>query len=154
RSLGGRRSRRPARPRRSCRRRAIGCRAPDIADAGPTIAGRAGRLRLGLDARLVSRTARNVGVLAACPPATARPRAVSEADGIAQFVELVLRQLARVADPQIVKRQVRERDPLQLVDAVAERFEHAMDLALLALEDRDREPGVLALAGQHRDLGG
>jgi len=46
-----------------------------------------------------------------------------------------------------VERQRRERDALKLVDLKAERFDHPVDLAMLAFMDRDAEPGVLALAG-------
>ncbi|MEJ7597143.1 MAG: hypothetical protein WKG01_04465 [Kofleriaceae bacterium] len=76
-----------------------------------------------------------------------------ESDQIPQRVELQLVELARIADPQIVKRQVRERDALQLVDLRAQRFDHAVNLTMLALVDRDREPRVLALSGELLHLG-
>jgi hypothetical protein len=113
------------------------------------------RLRLlGLGACLGASAARNVGLLAVRVPPAARDLAVVEADGIAQLVELLLRELARVTDAQVVERQVRERDALELVDAVPERLDHAVDLAVLALVDRDRDPRVLALARQLLHLGG
>src|ERR1700733_12173428 len=111
------------------------------------------RRRLGLVTLLGARTARDVGLLALRAPATARDRGVIEPDQIAQIVQLGLRELARVADPQAVEGQVRERDALQLVDAEPERLDHAVELAVLAFVKRDGEPGVLALAGQHLDLG-
>ena len=112
------------------------------------------RLGLGDVARLRACAPRDVRVLAIRAPATASDRAVVEADEIAQLVELHLAELACIADAQVVEREVRERDALQLVDRVAERLDHAVDLAVLALVDRDREPGVLALARQDLDLGG
>jgi hypothetical protein len=105
-------------------------------------------------ARLRACTPGDVGRLAPCAPSTSCHRAVIEPDDIAERVELQLRQLASIADPEIVKRQVCERDPLELVDLVAERLEHSMDLTMLAFMDRDPEPGVLALTGQDLDLGG
>src|SRR5262249_28291240 len=88
-------------------------------------------------ARLRTGAARDVGGLALGAPRTACDRAMIEADQVAQLVELLLPELARVADAQPVERQVAERDALKLVDAVTERLEHTVDLALLALVDRD-----------------
>jgi hypothetical protein len=55
-----------------------------------------GRFSFGL--RLRARTSRNVGVLAARAPLAACGCAVIEADEIAQLVELLLSELARVAN--------------------------------------------------------
>jgi hypothetical protein len=87
------------------------------------------------------------------PRATRDHRAI-EIDSVTQLVELVLCELARVTDAQIVERQVRECDALQLVDAEAERLDHPVDLAVLAFVDRDAEPRVLALAGEDFDVSG
>ncbi len=106
-------------------------------------------LGLGLGPQL----ARLIGVLAGRAPRPARAGAAIEADHLAQLVELTLGQLARVADAQAVERQVGERHPLQLGDRAAERLEHAVDLARLALVERERQPRVLAVAGQLLDLG-
>lgn len=76
-----------------------------------------------------------------------------ETDRVAQRVELELRQLARIADPQSVKRQVREGDALELVDEKTECLDHPVDLAVLTLVDRDREPAVLALARKRLHVG-
>jgi hypothetical protein len=103
---------------------------------------------------LVASAARDVCRLALRRPSPSRDRTVVEADEIAELVELGLLELASVADTKVVKRQGRKRDALQLVDLIAERFEHPVNLAMLSLVDRDREPGVFALTGQHRDLGG
>jgi hypothetical protein len=51
-----------------------------------------------------------------------------------------------------MERQVRERDALQLVDVIAQRLDHPVNLAVLAFVDRDREPRVFALAGKHFDF--
>jgi len=110
--------------------------------------------RLGLGACLRPRAPRDVGVLALRVPLAARDPVVREAHGVAQLVELLLRELARIPDPEVVEREVRERDALELVDAIAERLDHPVDLAVLALVDRDPEPGVLALARQDLDLRG
>src|SRR5262249_8844046 len=69
--------------------------------------------------RLRTSATRNIRVFAGRPPLAARGHAVIEADQVAQLVELELPQLARVADAQIVERQVRKRDPLKLVDVEA-----------------------------------
>jgi hypothetical protein len=114
------------------------------------------RLGLGLLLRSRLRTCApwDIGRFTLRVPPASRHRAVIEPHEIAKRVELLLRQLARVADPEVVKRQVCERDPLELVDLEAERFDHPVDLAMLALVDRDAEPRVLALAGKDLDLGG
>jgi hypothetical protein len=96
----------------------------------------------------------DVGRFAIGAPRPARDDTAVEPDRIAQLVELALRELARIADAEIVERQVRERDALQLVDAEAERFDHPVDLAVLALVDRDPEPRMPGLAGKELDLGG
>jgi hypothetical protein len=115
----------------------------------------AARERLGFcfGARLGTCPARDVRVLAVCVPPATRHRAVIEPDGVAQRIELGLRQLAGIADPQVVKRQVGERHALQLVDLESDRLDHPVDLAVLALVDRDAQPRMLALAGQRLDLG-
>jgi hypothetical protein len=110
-------------------------------------------LGLGLGPRLRTGTTWNVGGFTLRPPPTSRHGAVVEPDDVAQRVELLLRQLASVADAKLVKCQVCERDPLELVDLVAKRLDHPVDLTMLALVDRDAEPRVLALAGQDLDLG-
>src|ERR1043166_1146080 len=107
------------------------------------------RLSLLLGARLGPRAPRDVRLLATSVPAAAGDGAVIETDEIAQLVELLLGELAGIAHAQVVERQVRERDPLQLVDAITERLDHAVDLAVFSLVDRDAEPRVLALAGEH-----
>ena len=112
-----------------------------------------GARRLGLLARLGAGAARHIGGLAIRVPLATRDRRVVEAHRVAQLVELELRELARVADAQVVERQVRERHALELVDLVAQRLDHAVDLAVLPLVDRDAEPRVLGLAGQALDLG-
>jgi hypothetical protein len=109
---------------------------------------------LGFRTRLGASAARDVRLLALRGPATTRDLTVIETDEVTQCVELRLIELARVADAQAVKRQVRERHALQLVDEVTERLDHPMNLAVLALVNRDREPRVLALAWQHLDFGG
>jgi hypothetical protein len=122
---------------------------------GPRLRQLAALQRFGLSfcSNLGACPTRNVGVFALRVPAPARHRAVVEADLVAQPVQLLLGQLAPIAHSQIMERQRRKRDSLQLVDLVAERLDHAMDLAMLALVDRDAEPGVLALARQDLDLG-
>jgi len=117
------------------------------------IAAERGCLGFLLCACLRACTPRYIRLLALGAPPAARDGAVIEPDGIAERVELQLRQLASVADAELVKRQVRERHPLELVDLVAERLDHPMDLAMLAFMDRDAEPRVLALAGKDLDLG-
>ncbi len=117
-------------------------------------AGAKGRGLLGFGARLGASAAWDVGVFARCAPAATRDGAVIEPDHVAQLVELLLRELARIAHAQAVEREVRERHALELVDEEAKRLDHPVDLAVLALVDRDAEPGVLALARQHLDLGG
>jgi hypothetical protein len=108
---------------------------------------------LGLGARLRPCAPRDVGILALSAPAAARDCAVIEPDHVAQLVELLLRQLACVTDAKIVEREVGKRHALELVDLEAERLDHPVDLAVLALVDGDAEPGVLALGGQDLDLG-
>jgi hypothetical protein len=107
---------------------------------------------LGLIACLCPCAAWDVRLLAACAPFATRDRAVIETDHVAQLVELLLRQLARITDTEAVERQARERDALELVDVVAERLDHPVDLTMLALVDRDREPRVFALARQYLDV--
>ena len=111
-------------------------------------------LGLLLGPRLRACAPRNVGCFTLGVPPASRNRAVVQADGISKCVELLLGQLTRVADPEVVERQVCEGDPLELVDLEAERLDHPVDLAMLAFVDRDAEPRVLALAGQDLDLGG
>ncbi len=53
-----------------------------------------------------------------------------------------------------MEREVRERHALQLVHEVADRFDHAVNLAMLALVDRDAEPRVLRIRRQNLDLCG
>jgi hypothetical protein len=53
-----------------------------------------------------------------------------------------------------VERERRECHALELVHGEAERLDHAVDLAMLTLVDRDAEPRVLGLAGKDFDLGG
>lgn len=122
-----------------------------VAAAGDQTAGE--RFGLGFGSLLGARAARDIAGLALGAPSPAGDRAVVEADQVAQRVELLLIELAGITDPQVVKREGRKRDALELVDLVAERLDHAVDLAVLALVDRDAEPGVLALAGQDLDLG-
>jgi len=112
------------------------------------------RSLVGFRTRLGARTTRNIRLLATHPPPPTRDRAVIETDEVAQLVELQLRQLARIADTQMVERQVRKGDTLELVDVVANRLDHPVNLAMLALVDRDAEPRVLRLARKNLDLGG
>jgi hypothetical protein len=102
---------------------------------------------LGLVTRLCARTPWDVRLLAVRAPTTTRHCTVIETDRIAKRVELLLRQLARVTDTQAVEREVRERHALKFVDVEAERFDHSVNLAVLAFVNRDREPRVFALAG-------
>ena len=99
----------------------------------------------GFDPRLRTRASRNVRLFALGPPPAARDHTAVEAHGIAQLVELLLGQLARITDPQVMEREARERDPLQLIDAEPERLEHPMDLVMFALANGQRDPAVFAL---------
>jgi hypothetical protein len=105
-------------------------------------------VRLGLGAGLRARASRSIRDLAARMPGTSRDGAAIQPDQIAQLVQLLLVELARIADAQIVERQVCKRHALELVDLKAERLEHPVDLAVLALVDGHRDPRVLALPGE------
>jgi hypothetical protein len=108
---------------------------------------------LRLVTRLCTCTAWDVRLLAIRVPTTTRHSGVIETNRVAKCVELLLRQLTRITDTQPVKRQSSEGDALQLVDVEPERLDHSVDLAMLALVDRDGEPRVLALAWEHFDVG-
>ena len=108
---------------------------------------------LRLVTRLCACTARDVRLFATCAPLAACDCTVVETDRVAQLVELLLRELARITDAQTVERQVCERDTLKLVDVEPERLDHPVNLAVLAFVDRDREPRVLAFARENLDVG-
>jgi hypothetical protein len=76
---------------------------------------------------------------------------------VAQLVQFELRQFTCIANPQTVEGQARESNALQLLNFVTQRFEHAVNLTLLAFVDRQRDPRVPTFRWQlcdfswHRD---
>ena len=107
----------------------------------------------GHDTCLRPSATRNIRRLAFGVPPTTRHGTVIEPHRIAELIELLLRELACITDSEVMKRQARERDALQLVDSIAERLEHAVHLVMLAFVDRHGDPTVLALRRQQLHFG-